>query len=547
MEKANYYSLGLDKNPANYVPLTPLTFLERSASIWPNKTAVIYGNRRVTWGQVYERSRRLASALQKRGIGKGETVAVMLPNILEMYEMHFGIPASGAVINTMNIRLDAKILAFSFEHAEVKAIFVDKEFGPVVKQALAMAQNVKPLVIYVDDDQYDGPGERIGSITYNELLAEGDPEWKWTGPTDEWDAIALNYTSGTTGNPKGVVYHHRGAYINSLQNMITCGMDADSVYLWTLPMFHCNGWCFTWTTAAIACVNICLRKIDPKIIYKSVAEHRVTHACGAAVVLSMILNAKPEDRIPFPNKVKFSAAAAPVPYAIMKAAEENGFLITHLYGLTESYGPSTVSVWKDEFAALPIETQAKLRVRQGVRNIALEEQTVMNPETMERVPADGTTMGEVMLRGNIIMKGYLKNSKATQECFEGGWFHTGDLGVLHADGYIELKDRSKDIIISGGENISTIEVESILYTHPAVLEAAVVARPDEKWGETPCAFITLKEGASATEEEIIAFCRQNMAHFKAPRTIVFTSLPKTSTGKIQKYVLRERAKELNKA
>ena len=545
LQHSNHFDMSLEKNDANYVPLTPISFLERTAQIFPQKVSVIYGARRYTWAQTYERAKRLASALAKRGVGLGDTVSVMASNTPEIYEAHFGVPMTGAVLNTLNTRLDAKIIAFTLDHAETKVLITDKEFSSTIRAAVAMAAN-KPLIIDIEDLEFHPDGERLGRLTYEELLAEGDVDYNWKENIhDEWQAISLNYTSGTTGNPKGVVYHHRGAYLNALGNIVAGEITQTAVYLWTLPMFHCNGWCFPWTVAAVMGTSVCLRRVEAKAVYHLVAEEKVTHACGAPIVLGMLNNAKPEERADFNHSVKFFAAGAPVPAAVIYAAEQIGFKVTHVYGLTEVYGPSTVCIWKDEFNDLSPEDQGKIRVRQGVRYPVQEDVTVMDPDTMAIVKADGQTMGEVMFRGNIVMKGYLKNPKATEEAFSGGWFHTGDLAVLHPDGYIELKDRSKDIIISGGENISSIEVEGVLYQHPQVLEAAVVARPDEKWGETPCAFITLKEGATVSEAEIIQFCRDNLAHYKCPRTIVFSALPKTSTGKIQKFVLRDRARELN--
>lgn len=545
LQHSNHFDMSLEKNDANYVPLTPISFLERTAQIFPQKLSVIYGARRYTWAQTYERAKRLASALAKRGVGLGDTVSVMASNTPEIYEAHFGVPMTGAVLNTLNTRLDAKIIAFTLDHAETKVLITDKEFSSTIRAAVAMAAN-KPLIIDIEDLEFHPDGERLGRLTYEELLAEGDVDYNWKENIhDEWQAISLNYTSGTTGNPKGVVYHHRGAYLNALGNIVAGEITQTAVYLWTLPMFHCNGWCFPWTVAAVMGTSVCLRRVEAKAVYHLVAEEKVTHACGAPIVLGMLNNAKPEERADFNHSVKFFAAGAPVPAAVIYAAEQIGFKVTHVYGLTEVYGPSTVCIWKDEFNDLSPEDQGKIRVRQGVRYPVQEDVTVMDPDTMAIVKADGQTMGEVMFRGNIVMKGYLKNPKATEEAFSGGWFHTGDLAVLHPDGYIELKDRSKDIIISGGENISSIEVEGVLYQHPQVLEAAVVARPDEKWGETPCAFITLKEGATVSEAEIIQFCRDNLAHYKCPRTIVFSALPKTSTGKIQKFVLRDRARELN--
>ncbi|MCF4165351.1 acyl-CoA synthetase [Zavarzinia compransoris] len=539
----NPYETDLDKNPANYVPLTPIGFLERSAAIYPNRTAIIHGDRRISYADAYARARRLASALAAKGVGLGDTVSVMAPNIPPVLDAHFGVPMLGAILNTLNIRLDAATIAFTLDHAETKVLITDREFAHVIKPALEMCK-VKPLVIDIDDPVYTGKGDRLGDIEYEDFIAAGDPDFAWTGPDDEWRAISLNYTSGTTGNPKGVVYHHRGAYLNAVDNIVSAGMTGSSVYLWTLPMFHCNGWCFTWSLAVVGGTHVCLRRVEAGAIYSAIAEHKVTHLCGAPIVMGMLINAAADLKKPLPNKVELFTAAAPPPAAVIAAMEANGFKITHLYGLTETYGPSTLCAWNEDWDALPADKQAELKARQGVKSPMLAGLDVMDPATMEPVPRDGKTMGEVMFRGNLVMKGYLKNPKASQEAFAGGWFHSGDLGVIHPDGYIQLRDRSKDIIISGGENISTIEVEDVLYKHPKILEAAVVARPDEKWGETPCAFISLKAGESLTEAEVIAFCKDNLAGYKVPRTVVFEELPKTSTGKVQKFILRDRAKAL---
>jgi len=539
---ANIFERDLDRNAANYAPLTPLQFLERAASVYPERASVVHGQRRYTWRQTYTRARQMASALEKRGIGIGDTVTVMAPNIPEIYEAHFGVPMCGAVLNALNTRLDAAMIAFILDHSETKVLMADREYHGVIKEALAKA-TVKPLVIDIADSEYDG-GEAISALSYEDFIAGGDPDYAWEYPADEWNAISLNYTSGTTGNPKGVVFHHRGATLSAYGNATQWAMGMHPTYLWTLPMFHCNGWCFPWTLALVAGTSVCLRRISAKTIFDSLADEDVSHMCGAPVILNFIINAKPEERRELPYVVEFMTAAAPPPAAVLEAVEKQGFHITHVYGLTEVYGPATVCSWHDEWDALPSAERARLKARQGVRYAAEDGVAVLDPATMKPVPNDGATMGEVFFRGNLVMKGYLKNPKATREAFAGGWFHSGDLGVAHADGYIELRDRSKDIIISGGENISTIEVEGVLYQHPAVLEAAVVARPDEKWGETPCAFVVLKPGASATAEEITAFCRANMAGYKIPRTIVFRDLPKTSTGKVQKFVLRDWAKAL---
>jgi fatty-acyl-CoA synthase len=536
----NPYETGLDKNAANYVPLTPIAFLLRSASVYPDRLAVAYGARRYSWCQALERCRRLAGALALRGIGRGDTVAVMAPNLPEAFEAHFGVPMAGAVLNALNIRLDPETIAFILRHGEAKVLITDTEFSPVIRDALARLET-KPVVIDIADAMGPGGG-RLGEMDYEAFLASGDPEFPEVMPPDEWEAITLNYTSGTTGNPKGVVYHHRGAYLNALGNVLVWGMRQHPVYLWTLPMFHCNGWCFPWTITALAGTHVCLRRVEAEGVYTAIAREGVTHLCGAPVVMNMLLNAAPELKGSLERRIEMMTAGAAPPAAVIEGMEGLGFRITHVYGLTEVYGPAVVCAWHEEWDELPAAERARLKARQGVTYPVLDGLMVADPASLAPVPADGTTMGEIFLRGNIVMKGYLKNPRTTEETFTGGWFHTGDLGVMHSDGYIELKDRSKDIIISGGENISTIEVEDVLYRHPCVLEAAVVARPDPMWGETPCAFVTLKPEASATAEEIIVFCRERLAHFKAPRTVMFGPLPKTSTGKIQKYVLRERAK-----
>ncbi|OUD12377.1 acyl-CoA synthetase [Thioflexithrix psekupsensis] len=539
---SNPYLTGLDKNNANYVPLSPLSFLERAAYIYPQEWALIYGQLRYSWQDTYRRIKRFASALQRRGIGKGDTVAIMSPNIPAMYEAHFAIPMIGAVLNSLNTRLDAKMIAFMLDHSEAKVLITDTEFFPIIESALKLLS--RPiLVIDIIDEQASYQNDILGEINYEAFLEEGDPDFAWQLPEDEWQAMTLNYTSGTTGNPKGVVYHHRGAYLNAISNMMDWELPKHTVYLWTLPMFHCNGWCFPWTMAAAVGTNVCLRKIDPILIYDIIVQEKVTHFCGAPIVHNLLLNAPESVRAKKTHMVHgFIAGAAP-PAAILEAMERNGFKITHVYGLTETYGPSVICDWHREWDTLDSTTRSRLNARQGVRNHVLEGLMVADPHTLEPVNPDGQMMGEIFMRGNNVMMGYLKNPRATEQAFMGGWFHSGDLAVMHEDGYVEIKDRSKDIIISGGENISTIEVEDVLYRHPAVLEAAVVAKPDEKWGETPCAFVTLKEGQSVTEEELIDFCRQQMAHFKIPRHIVFSHLPKTSTGKIQKFLLREQAKK----
>ena len=543
MPAQSIYDRDLDKNPANFQPLTPLSFLERAAQVYPDHTAIIHGALRRNYREFYARSRKLASALARHGIKRGDTVAVMLANTPAMLECHYGVPMTGGVLNTLNTRLDPAIIAFSLDHGEAKVVITDREFSKTMKAALAEA-TVKPLVIDYDDPDYHGEGERIGSIEYEAFVASGSEDFCRVGPDDEWDAIALNYTSGTTGNPKGVVYHHRGAYLLGQGNIVTCGMGKHPVYLWTLPMFHCNGWCFPWSISVVAGTHVCLRYVRAKAMFDAIADHKVTHLCGAPIVMSTLVNAPEAEKRPLPHVVEFFTAAAPPPEVVLANMRQAGFNVTHIYGLTETYGPSVVNDWQQAWDALDPAAQASKKARQGVRYLALEALDIKDPLTMQSVPADGETLGEVMMRGNVVMRGYLKNKAASQEAFAGGWFHSGDLGVIYPDGYIQLKDRSKDIIISGGENISSIEVEDALFKHPAVQSAAVVARPDEKWGETPCAFIELKPGASATEAEIIAWCREHLAGYKIPRTVVFTDIPKTSTGKIQKYRLRETAKAL---
>ncbi len=542
MTEINPFERDLTPNPANYTPLSPLSFLPRTAEVYPDRLALIHGAQRVTWAEAYRRCRRLASALKKHGIGRGDTVAVMAPNTPAHWEAHHGVPMTGAVLNALNYRLDAAALGFILQHGEAKVLLTDVEFAPVMKAALA---ELGREILVIDIVDPEGPGgEPLGETDYEAFLEEGDPEADWSLPGDEWDAISLNYTSGTTGNPKGVVYHHRGAYLNAIGNIMTWGMGPHPVYLWTLPMFHCNGWCFPWTVTALAGTHVCLRRVEPAAIYRAFADHKVTHLCGAPIVMQMILGAGADERADFDHQVKMMTAAAPPPASVLAAMAEQGIEVTHVYGLTESYGPAVVSAWHEDWNERPLAEQAALKARQGVNYPVLEGLMVAEPETLTPCPRDGETLGEVMMRGNIVMKGYLKNPDASRQALEGGWFHSGDLGVWHPDGYIELKDRSKDIIISGGENISSIEVEDVLYRHPAVATAAVVAKPDEKWGETPCAFIELKPGQEATAQEIIDFCRDNMARYKCPRAVVFGELPKTSTGKIQKYVLRERALEV---
>ena len=541
----NIFDTGLAANPANFEPLSPVSFLRRAARVYPEKTAVIHGARRISYREFHERSCRLASALAGRGLGKDDCIAIMATNTPEMLEAHYGVPMLGAVLNSLNIRLDAATIGFILNHGEAKALIVDREFSATAREALALAGR-DILVIDIEDPLEEGAGS-IGEIDYEGLLAEGSPAFDAGQPEDEWQALSLLYTSGTTGDPKGCVYHHRGAYLNALGNLITLGLTPDASYLWTLPMFHCDGWTFTWAVTAACGTHVCLRKVDPALIYPMIAEHGVTHMCGAPIVLTLLANAPDEVKVRFPQRVLCATGGAAPPSAVIEAMEACGFEVLHLYGLTETYGPATLCAWQEDWGGLDLETRSARMARQGVRYVTLEQATVRDPETLEEVPADAETLGEIMARGNTVMKGYLKNEAATERAFKGGWFHSGDLAVLHPDGYIEVKDRSKDIIISGGENISSLEVEETLYRHPKVLEAAVVARPDEKWGETPCAFVTLKEGATATPEEIIAFCRDNMAHYKAPKTVLFEVLPKTSTGKIQKFELRKRAEELSQS
>jgi fatty-acyl-CoA synthase len=539
---ASIFDQDLPRNEANFTPMSPLSFLERAAEVYPQRTAVIHGGLRRTWAQVYERCRRLASALQRAGLGKGDTVAVMLPNVPPMVEAHFGIPMAGAVLNTMNTRLDPEAIAFMLDHGEARAVVVDPEFAVVMQEALALRKDSRPLlVIDAQDPAFTGQAPRIGSTTYEAFLATGDPAFAWSLPADEWDAIALNYTSGTTGNPKGVVYHHRGAALNAISNILEWDMPKHPVYLWTLPMFHCNGWCFPWTVAARAGVNVCLRKVEAKAMADAIREYGVTHYCGAPIVHGMLVNAPEDVKKGLPRGVKAMVAGAAPPASLIEGMETLGFDLTHVYGLTEVYGPATACAKHEDWDKVDIGERAKLNARQGVRYHLQRSARVLDPQTMQPVPWDGETMGEIMFQGNITMKGYLKNARATQEAFAGGWYHTGDLAVQYPDGYIKIKDRSKDIIISGGENISSIEVEDVLYRHPDVLAAAVVAKPDAKWGETPCAFIELKAGSKLTAEEVVAHCKKHLAGFKVPRAVVFGELAKTSTGKIQKFELRKKA------
>ena len=540
----NAFESGLEANAANYVPLSPLSFIKRVARVFPQHPAIIHGDLCQDWATTYQRCRRFASALTRRGIGRGDTVAIIAPNTPAIYEASFAVAMNGAVLNTLNTRLDPSTLAFSLDHGGAKVLLSDREFSDTVQQTLDRCRQ-RPLVIDIDDALAEG-GELIGDIEYEAFLASGDAGDPWQLPDDEWQAISLNYTSGTTGNPKGVVYHHRGAYLNALSNALGWDMGHHPVYLWTLPMFHCNGWCYPWTLAAMAGTSICLRKVSAASIYAAIADHGVSHLCGAPIILSFILNASPEERREFSQPVSIMTAAAPPPAAVLEAIQQQGFRITHVYGLTETYGPATLCAWKGQWDGLPADRQAALKSRQGVPYHVLEDLQVMDPDSMQPVAADGESLGEVMFRGNIVMKGYLNNPQATSEAFRGGWFHSGDLGVMHPDGYIQLKDRSKDIIISGGENISSIELEDVLYRHPAVAEAAVVARQDAHWGEVPCAFVSLHEQATPIgEADIIAYCREHLARFKVPKYVVFGELPKTSTGKIQKFKLREVANSLS--
>ena len=536
------YKSGLDKNPANYQPLTPLTQLSRAALAYPDHIAIIHGRRRVTYAEFYGRARRLASRLVAAGIKPGDTVSVILSNTPPMLEAHYAVPMIGAVLHCINTRLDAPVVAFQLDHAETKLLITDREFSDVTRSALSMAA-VTPIVIDYDDQEFPQSGAALSAFDYETWISTGDPEFAWRMPEDEWEAISLNYTSGTTGNPKGVVYHHRGAALMCYANVINTGMGLHPVYLWTLPMFHCNGWCFPWALSTVGGTHVCLRWVRAKAMYDLIADHGVTHISGAPIVMATLLNARPEERRDFRQQVYFNHAAAPPPVAVMDAMGDAGFKLTHLYGLTETYGPATVNEWNAAWDELDRAQRGAKKARQGIRYHALEDLTVIDPETMQVVPADGETLGEVMFRGNIVMKGYLKNPEATAEAFAGGWFHSGDLGVMHPDGYIQLKDRSKDVIISGGENISSIEVEDVLYKHPSVAYCAVVAKPDDKWGETPCAFIELKPGSEATPDELIDWCLERLARYKAPRHVVFTEVPKTSTGKIQKFKLREMAKD----
>ena len=541
--QANPYNAGLDRNPANYQPLTPLTFLERAATVFPDHIAIVHGALRRRYADFYTRARQLASALAHGGAGRGDTVSVMLANTPAMLECHYGVPMCGAVLHSINTRLDAAVIAFQLDHAMAKVVIVDREYLPLMQAALALA-SVRPLVVEYDDPEYTAASTASGLCEYEAFVQSGDPDFDWLMPEDEWDAISINYTSGTTGDPKGVVSHHRGAYLLAQGNALTTSMQKHAVYLWTLPMFHCNGWCFPWTLSAIAGTHVCLRQVLAEPIWSALADHAVTHLCGAPIVMSLILSAPDAAKRDLGRRVQFFTAAAPPPERVLADMDAAGFTVTHLYGLTETYGPAVVNDWHDNWSRLPAAEQAALKARQGVRYLPLERVDVLDPETLRPVPRDGKTLGEVMFRGNVVMKGYFRNPKATAEAFAGGWFHSGDLGVMHPDGYLQLKDRSKDIIISGGENISSIEVEEVLYRHPAVAVAAVVAMPHKKWGETPCAFVELAEGQFTDAEALRHWCRQHLAGYKVPGQFVFASIPRTSTGKIQKFALRERAREV---
>ncbi len=541
--KTSSFDRDLPKTEANYAALSPLSFLQRAAKVFPDHTAIIHGRIRRSYREFYARSKQLASALSQRGIGKNDCVSVMLSNTPPMLEAHYGVPMAGAVLHALNTRLDAAVIAFQLDHAESKLVIVDREFSKVMSEALELA-TVQPIVVLYDDQEFPQNAPIVGELEYEELISSGSEAFDWKLPADEWDAISLNYTSGTTGNPKGVVYHHRGAYLLAQANIITAAMGKHPVYLWTLPMFHCNGWCFPWSLSLVAGTHVCLRQVRQGPIWDALADEKVTHLCGAPIVMTAILNTSAELKRELTQEVEFFTAAAPPPAVVLSAMAEAGFNVTHLYGLTEVYGPAVVNDWKEQWNELSGDEQAALKARQGVNYVALDGLSVLDPENMQPVPSDGETIGEVMFKGNVVMKGYLKNPEATQEAFAGGWFHSGDLGVQHPDGYVQLKDRSKDIIISGGENISSIEIEEVLYKHPSVTAVAVVARPDEKWGETPCAFVELREGSSESEQDMIGYCREHLAGFKTPKTIVFTELPKTSTGKIQKFVLRKKAKAL---
>ena len=538
---SNPYNTDLDRNPANYQPLTPLTFLERAASVFPEHTAIIHGTIRRSYAEFYRRSRQLASALSDKGIGRGDTVSVMLANTPAMLESHYGVPMCGAVLHSINTRLDSATIAYQLDHSEAKVLIVDREFLTIIRAAIELSQ-VSPILVDYNDSEFPVSDQLSGATEYESFLSQGNDNFEWLMPEDEWDAISLNYTSGTTGNPKGVVSHHRGAYLLAQGNALIASINKHAVYLWTLPMFHCNGWCFPWTMSAIIGTHVCLRHVRPGPIWEALSKHKVTHLCGAPIVMSTILSVDKEERHLLENKVEFFTAAAPPAESLLSDMKASGFNVTHLYGLSETYGPAVVNEWHQEWDELDEGMQASLKARQGVRYLPLESLDVMNPETMESVPHDGKTIGEVMFRGNVVMKGYFKNKQASDESFKDGWFHSGDLGVIHENGYIQLKDRSKDIIISGGENISSIEIEEVLYKHPSVVAVAVVSMPDDKWGETPCAFVQLNTEGSASEAELSQWCRDNMASYKLPRKFIFEDIPKTSTGKVQKFILRERVR-----
>lgn len=535
----NPFNTDLDRNPANYEPLTPLQFLERAATVFPNHTAIVHGDLRISYAHFYTRSRQLASALAKCSITRGDTVSALLPNTPAMLECHYGVPMAGAVLHSINTRLDAAVIAFQLDHAQSQVVVVDSEFIPLLRQALDLAK-VQPLVIQCDDPMYDGPCSDQNAIDYETFIASGDPNFIWLRPLDEWDAISINYTSGTTGDHKGVVSHHRGAYLLAQGNALTTSMRKHAVYLWTLPMFHCNGWCFPWTLSAIIGTHVCLRQVRSGPIWTAMADEGVTHLCGAPIVMSLLVGAPDAEKRTLPQTVQFFTAAAPPPESVLAQMKAAGFDVTHLYGLTETYGPAVVNDWHADWSEMPAADQARLKARQGVRYLPLEGLTILDPDTLLPVPHDGQTMGEVMFRGNVVMKGYFKNPTATKKAFAGGWFHSGDLGVVHPDGYIQLKDRSKDIIISGGENVSSIEVEEALYRHPAVATVAVVAKPNDKWGETPCAFVELKPGSQVSADELRVWCRNELASYKVPGEFIFTQIPKTSIGKIQKFLLRNK-------
>ncbi|MBS1269946.1 MAG: Long-chain-fatty-acid--CoA ligase [Gammaproteobacteria bacterium] len=537
----NSFETDLPKTYANYTALSPISLLRRTASVYPQQTAVIYGERRYTWGQTYERCRRLAAALGEQGIGEGDTVSILAPNIPPLLEAHFAVPMTGGVLNAINVRLDPASVRFQLQHSGAKVFIVDRDLAATALTALDGLEQ-PPVLVEIDDPRAEEG--RFHELRYEDLLEKADPNFPCSPPEDEWQAISLNYTSGTTGDPKGVVYHHRGAYLNTISNALSWNMGLHPIYLWTLPMFHCNGWCFPWTVTAMAGTHVCLRKVDAPSIFNLIAAHDVTHMCGAPIVLNMLLN-NAEARLAKPVRtVEVATGGAPPPESVIAGMRELGMRVTHLYGLTETYGPSMVCARHEDWDAHPDAEQARIMARQGVNTFMIEDYRVADGDTGEPVPMDGKTVGEILLRGNTVMKGYLKNQSATQTALDRGWFHSGDLAVWHSDGYVQVTDRAKDIIISGGENISSVEVENALYSHPSIIEAAVVARPDDYWGETPCAFVTLKNGTETSEQDVVDFCRKRLAHFKTPKTVIFDELPKTATGKIQKFALRERARKL---